>query len=134
MPQLIPAIFFGHGNPMNAVMTNGYTEAWRRIGAETRKPKAILSISAHWYVPGTGVTISTSPRTIHDFGGFPRELFRVQYPAPGDYSTVHDVPLWMEVISHLFIRLRISESGPRCSERTRLRSFERPQRSAKGAG
>jgi len=61
MPELMPAICFGHGNPMNAVLTNGYTEAWRRIGGEMRKPKAILSISAHWYVPGTGVTISTSP-------------------------------------------------------------------------
>jgi 4,5-DOPA dioxygenase extradiol len=70
-PEMLPAIFFGHGNPMNAVTQNIYTEAWRQLGTEIPKPKAILSISAHWFVPGVGVTVSTSPRTIHDFGGFP---------------------------------------------------------------
>jgi 4,5-DOPA dioxygenase extradiol len=87
----MPAIFFGHGNPMNAVSSNAWTDAWRRIGERMTRPKSILSISAHWYVPSTGVTISAVPRTVHDFGGFPAELYQVQYPAPGDFVLAHRV-------------------------------------------
>lgn len=80
----MPAIFFGHGNPMNALQSNAWTQGWRALGDSMPRPRAILCISAHWYLPGTLVTTMQQPRTIHDFGGFPRPLYEVQYPAPGD--------------------------------------------------
>jgi 4,5-DOPA dioxygenase extradiol len=81
--QSMPAIFFGHGNPMNALQQNDWTQAWAAIGQSIPRPRAVLCVSAHWYLPATLVTAMAEPRTIHDFGGFPRELYQVQYRAPG---------------------------------------------------
>jgi len=104
-----PVLFFGHGNPMNALDQNAYTRGWRAMAdALPRRPRAILAISAHWYVPFTGVTSMQRPRTIHDFGGFPRALFEFQYPAPGDRALAKQVA---ELLAPLPVVLDDNEWG-----------------------
>ena len=97
----MPAIFIGHGSPMNTLAHNEYTEAWRRIGETVPRPAAILMVSAHWYIRGTAVTAMPQPKTIHDFGGFPQALFDFQYPAPGSPALAQRV---RELLAPLDVR------------------------------
>jgi 4,5-DOPA dioxygenase extradiol len=137
MATPMPAIFFGHGNPMNAVAQNVWTEGWAAIGKEIPRPRAVLCVSAHWYLPATMVTAMPAPRTIHDFGGFPRQLYEIKYPVPGDpelavrvQSLLEPVPVNLDetwgldhgtwsVLCHVFpeadvpvIQLSIDETQP----------------------
>lgn len=83
MPERMPALFVGHGSPMNAVENNQYTKKWQEIGRGLARPRAILMVSAHWYTHGTRIMDTKTPRLVYDMYGFPEELYRVQYPSPG---------------------------------------------------
>lgn len=97
----MPALFLGHGSPMNAIEQSEFSEMWKIIGKSIKRPKAILSISAHWETKGSYVTAMDQPKTIHDFGGFPRELYQMQYAADGDSELASQIASLSQKDIHL---------------------------------
>lgn len=106
--KLMPALFVGHGSPMNVLEDNKYTRLWTTLGETLPKPKAILVISAHWYTQGTYITAMTHPKTIHDFYGFPPELYQIEYPAKGSIGLV---ALIEDLIDPMKLKLDMEQWG-----------------------
>lgn len=104
----MPALFIGHGSPMNTLEDNGYTNAWKAFGRHLPRPKAVLAVSAHWYFGATAVTAMAKPRTIHDFYGFPQALFDFEYPAPGDTDLAREI---VEVVKPHWVGLDRDQWG-----------------------
>lgn len=98
--EKMPVLFIGHGSPMNGIIDNPFSQGWMAMAKQLPRPKAVLVVSAHWETKGTFITAMDNPKTIHDFGGFPKALYEVQYPAPGDPQLGREAQLAVPTPEH----------------------------------